>query len=62
MEKATRVEIGMYKCTSSVEVAYIMRRIEEDKAARLAEMAIISVGERSNFKKIPTHTQEHGDA
>ena len=21
-----------------------------------------SVGERSNFKKIPTHTQDHGDA
>ena len=24
-------------------------------------MMIISVGERSNFKKIPTHTQDHGD-
>ena len=22
----------------------------------------ITVGERSNFKKIPTHTQDHGDA
>ena len=22
----------------------------------------ISVGERSNFKKFPTHTQDHGDA
>ena len=21
-----------------------------------------AVGERSNFKKIPTHTQDHGDA
>src|SRR4051812_11006536 len=23
---------------------------------------LVSVGERSNFKKIPTHTQDHGDA
>ena len=22
----------------------------------------LGVGERSNFKKIPTHTQDHGDA
>ena len=22
----------------------------------------LAVGERSNFKKIPTHTQDHGDA
>ena len=24
--------------------------------------ALLTVGERSNFKKIPTHTQDHGDA
>ena len=24
--------------------------------------SIHCVGERSNFKKIPTHTQDHGDA
>ena len=23
---------------------------------------VLNVGERSNFKKIPTHTQDHGDA
>ena len=23
---------------------------------------VFIVGERSNFKKIPTHTQDHGDA
>jgi len=23
---------------------------------------VVSVGERSNFKKNPTHTQDHGDA
>ena len=23
---------------------------------------LLPVGERSNFKKIPTHTQDHGDA
>ena len=39
VEKATRVEAGMYKRTSSMEVAYILRRVEEDKAAQLAEMA-----------------------
>ena len=22
----------------------------------------LAIGERSNFKKIPTHTQDHGDA
>ena len=26
------------------------------------EVDTVSVGERSNFKKIPTHTQDHGDA
>ena len=31
--------------------------------ARAKEQARVSnVGERSNFKKIPTHTQDHGDA
>ena len=28
---------------------------------RALSMEVI-VGERSNFKKIPTHTQDHGDA
>ena len=39
VDKATKVEAGMYKRTSFVEVAYILRRVEEDKAARLAEVA-----------------------
>ena len=29
---------------------------------KLPTQALRSVGERSNFKKIPTHTQDHGDA
>ena len=28
----------MYKRTSAVEVAYILKRVEEDKAARIMEM------------------------
>ena len=40
---------------------------EEGDVARLvgrgvATTAVGSVGERSNFKKNPTHTQDHGDA
>ena len=31
---------------------FIKKRIE----------VVILVGEHSNFKKIPTHTQDHGDA
>ena len=38
VEKATRVEDGMYKRTSAAEVAYILKRVTEDKAARRAEM------------------------
>ena len=26
------------------------------------QLMVATVGERSNFKKIPTHTQDHGDA
>ena len=29
--------------------------------ASFTRMVITFVGERSNFKKIPTHTQDHGD-
>ena len=29
---------------------------------RATESGVARVGERSNFKKIPTHTQDHGDA
>ena len=39
VERATRTEDGMYKCTSSAEVVYIFRRVEEAKAAYLVEMA-----------------------
>ena len=28
----------------------------------LGHIGVKRVGERSNFKKIPTHTQDHGDA
>ena len=28
----------------------------------LSYFTSFTVGERSNFKKIPTHTQDHGDA
>ena len=28
----------------------------------LREIPTLAVGERSNFKKFPTHTQDHGDA
>ena len=38
VERATRTETGMYKCTSATEVAYILKRVKEDKAAGLAEM------------------------
>nr|XP_020172061.1 protein ENL-like [Aegilops tauschii subsp. strangulata] len=38
VERAARTETGMYKHTSSTEVAYILKRVEEDKAARLTEM------------------------
>ena len=38
VERAARTETGMYKHTSSAEVAYILKRVEEDKAARLTEM------------------------
>ena len=38
VEKATRVEDGMYKRTSAAEVTYILKRVAEDKAARYAEM------------------------
>ena len=39
VEKATKVEDGMYKRTSCVEVAYILRRVLKEKASRLAEVA-----------------------
>lgn len=35
---ATKAETRMYKRTSSVDSAYILRRVEDDKVARLAEM------------------------
>ena len=38
VERATRTKDGMYKRTSAAEVAYILKRVEEDKAAHLAEM------------------------
>ena len=38
VERATRNEDGMYKRTYAAEVAYILKRVEEDKSARLAEM------------------------
>ena len=38
VERATRTEDGMYKCTSIAEVAYILNRVEEDKVDRRAEM------------------------
>ena len=38
VEKATRVEDGMYKRTSAAGVAYIPKRVAEDKDARRAEM------------------------
>nr|XP_020194144.1 uncharacterized protein LOC109779957 [Aegilops tauschii subsp. strangulata] len=38
VERATRAKTGMYKRTFVAEVAYILKRVEEDKAARLAEM------------------------
>ena len=33
---------------------------DDDLVAQV--LSDIVVGERSNFKKIPTHTQDHGDA
>ena len=39
MEVATRVVTRMYETTSSTEVAHILRRVEEAKAAYLVEMA-----------------------
>ena len=38
VERATRTEDGMYKRTYAAEVAYILKRVEEDKFAHLAEM------------------------
>ena len=36
--------------------------MEIDPLPMRGSMVMISVGERSNFKKFPTHTQDHGDA
>ena len=30
--------------------------------AFVLDFYVLNVGERSNFKKIPTHMQDHGDA
>ena len=38
VEKATRAEEGMYKRTTSVEVAYILKRVAVDMDARRIEM------------------------
>ena len=46
MEKATMVETRMYKRTSSMEVAYILWRVKEHKAARLTD-----IGKRAKAHK-----------
>ena len=38
------------------------RKVELDEVIVPAPLLESSVGFRSNFKKIPTHTQDHGDA
>ena len=42
--------------------AYMHKAYDRVEWSFLQEMMIKIVGERSNFKKIPTHTPDHGDA
>ena len=44
----------MWKAVETGDVEY--------EEGRLAMEEILRVGEHSNFKNIPTHTQDHGDA
>ena len=37
-------------------------RLREAGSTDVLRTQVAGVGERSNFKKIPTHTQDHGDA
>ena len=50
VEKATRVEDGMYKRTSAAEVAYILKRVAEHKDARRAGMEKAAKGEKGKGK------------
>ena len=50
VEKATRVEDGMYECTSAAEVAYILKRVAEHKDARRAGMEKAAKGEKGKGK------------
>ena len=45
----------------SREVPSARQRVDGDDEVTGAGLHL-SVGERSNFKKFPTHTQDHGDA
>ena len=49
-QRATWIDIRMYKPTSSMEVVYILRRVEEAKAARLAEMVKAVKARKSKAK------------
>ena len=37
-------------------------RVAISKDQHMDKVMLVDVGERSNFKKFPTHTQDHGDA
>ena len=50
VERATRTKTRMYKPTSSQDVAYILKRVEEDKAARLAEMGKVGKARKGKVK------------
>ena len=42
-------------------VKQFLRRFNKERRKAIGE-EVARVGERSNFKKFPTHTQDHGDA
>ena len=41
---------------------YVLEAPLGSRPAAGATPDVVNVGERSNFRKIPTHTQDHGDA
>ena len=54
-------DTGVTVLGSTIDI--LQRRCDEQFAIhRAKDPELLGVGEHSNFKKIPTHTQDHGDA
>ena len=56
-----------FSVTHTLTIVFLCKGISdstltEEKKKREKSLQLRIVGERSNFKKIPTHTQDHGDA